>query len=67
MQADSSKEMWRLAYELAKTGNYPNSHYIEMELRSRGFKDADKIATNRSTRARINKMCFEAQKRKPDA
>jgi len=65
--ADSAKEMWSLAYELAKTGNYPNSQYIEKELRSRGFKDADKIATNRSTRARINKMCFEAQKRKPDA
>lgn len=67
MAADRAKEMWSLAYELAKSGDYPNYPYIEVELRARGFKDVDEIAKNKPVRDRITKMCFEAQKRQTDA
>ena len=64
---DPEAEMWALAHELAKSGKYPNSPYIEIELRSRGYRDVDRIAKNRHAREEITKMCFDARREQSDA
>ena len=67
MAAERDEQMWDLAYELAKSGDYPNSQYIEIDLRSLGFRDVDQIALNRAARKRITELCLEARKKKSDA
>jgi hypothetical protein len=65
--SDQDWKLWATACELAKSGNYPNASYIEMELTSQGYKNVHEISDDAWARQRLTSMCFEARKGKPNA
>jgi hypothetical protein len=63
---DYEKQMWALAWELARSGRYANSPQVVMELRSRGFKDTDEILRE-PVRSEMTQECIAARKALDDA
>ena len=59
--------MWALADNLARSGEYTGWWAIEVELRAQGFSRARQLLDDEQTRERLNIMCTEARKDKPDA
>ncbi len=59
--------MWALAYNLAQSGEYAGWWAIEVELRGQGFSRARQLLDDEKIRARLDRMCAEARKDKPDA
>ena len=52
--------MSSLAEELAKSGNYPSSREIELELRARGYGSAAEWLSDETLRQRIDALCSAA-------
>jgi hypothetical protein len=69
MPASRQKEerMWRLADELARSGDFGGWWEIEVELRSRGYSRARSLLDNERTRERLDRMCAESPKARPNA
>jgi hypothetical protein len=67
MPASRKKEerMWKLADELARSGEYENWLTIEWELRRRGYGRARQLLDNEQTRERFNQVCEQARKVTP--
>ncbi len=59
--------MWALAYNLAQSGEHAGWWAIEVELRGQGFSRARQLLDDEKIRARLDRMCAEARKDKPDA
>ncbi len=55
------ERMWRLAYQMARSGKYSGWLSIEHELRSRGYSRARHLLDRESIRERLDKMCTEAR------
>ncbi len=59
--------MWALAYNLAQSGEYAGWRDIEAELESQEFSRARQLLNDKQIRERLDTMCAEARKDKPDA
>ena len=59
--------MWELAWELARSGDYSGWWAIEVELRNRGYSRAKSLLDNERTRERLDRMCAESRKARPNA
>ena len=59
--------MWALAYNLAQSGEYAGWWDIEAELESQEFSRARQLLDDKQIRERLDTMCSEARKDKPDA
>ncbi len=59
--------MWKLAYEMAKSGEHRSYQTIEWELRGLGFSRARSLLDTESVREKLNRMCDEARRGKGDA
>jgi hypothetical protein len=59
--------MWALAYNLAQSGEYAGWSDIEAELQSQEFSCARQLLDDKQIRERLDTMCSEARKDKPDA
>ncbi len=59
--------MWALAYNLAQSGEYAGWWDIEAELESREFSRTRQLFDDKQIRERLDTMCSEARKDKPDA
>ena len=59
--------MWALAYNLAQSGEYPGWCDIEVELVGQEFSRARQLLNDKQIRERLDTMCAEALKDKPDA
>ena len=55
--------MWALAYNLAQSGEYVGWRDIEVELKDQGFSHVD----DEQIRGRLDTMCAEARKNRPNA
>ena len=64
---EKEERMWRLAYKMARSGEYIGWHLIEVELRSMGYSRARQLLDDDSIRDRLDRMCAEAQKRATNA
>ena len=63
MPASRVKEerMWRLADELARSGEYSGWIAIEHELTTCGYSRARRLLDDERSRKRLDRMCSEAQ------
>ncbi len=59
--------MWALAYNLAQSGEYAGWWDIEAELESQEFSRTHQLLDNKQIRERLDTICSEARKDKPDA
>ncbi len=59
--------MWALAYNLAQSGEYTGWWDIEVELIEQEFTRARQLLDDEQIRERLDTMCAEARKDKPDA
>ncbi len=59
--------MWALAYNLAQSGEYAGWWDIEVELIDQEFSRARQLLDDEQIRERLDTMCAEARKDKPDA
>ncbi len=59
--------MWALAYNLAQSGEYDGWWDIKAELMSQEFSRARQLLDDKQIRERLDTMCAEARKDKPDA
>ncbi len=59
--------MWALAYNLAQSGDYTGWWEIEFELKDQGFSRARQLLDDEQISERLDTMCAEARKDKPDA
>ncbi len=59
--------MWALAYNLAQSGEHAGWWALEVELMGPGFSRARQVLEDDKIRARLDRMCAEARKDKPDA
>ncbi len=59
--------MWALAYNLAQSGEYAGWWDIEVELKGQEFSRARQLLNDKQIRERLDTMCAEARKDKPDA
>ncbi len=59
--------MWALAYNLAQSGEYAGWWDIEAELEGQEFSRARQLLKEKQIRERLDTMCAEARKDKPDA
>ncbi|MEE9589762.1 MAG: hypothetical protein V3V97_17275 [Hyphomicrobiaceae bacterium] len=59
--------MWALAYNLAQSGEYAGWWDIEVELEGQEFSRARQLLNDKQIRERLNILCAEARKDKPDA
>ncbi len=59
--------MWALAYNLAQSGEYAGWRDIEVELKNQEFSRARQLLDNKEIRQRLDTMCSEARKDRPDA
>ncbi len=59
--------MWALAYNLAQSGEYAGWWDIEAELKNQEFSGARQLLDNKQTRQRLDSMCSEARRDRPDA
>ena len=59
--------MWALAYNLAQSGEYAGWWDIKAELESQEFSRARQLLNDKQIRERLDTMCSEARKDKPDA
>ncbi len=59
--------MWALAHNLAQSGEYVGWRDIEVELESQEFSRAHQLLDDKQIRERLDTMCSEARKDKPDA
>ncbi len=59
--------MWALAYNLAQSGEYAGWWDIEVELTDQEFSRAHQLLDDEQIRERLDTMCDEARKNKPDA
>ncbi len=59
--------MWALAYNLAQSGEYAGWRDIEAELEGQEFSRARQLLNDKQIRERLDIMCSEARKDKPDA
>ncbi len=69
MSPNHKKEdrMWKLAYAMARSGEYQGYQAIEWELRSLGYPRARQLLDNEHTRERLDRMCTEARKGRASA
>ena len=63
MSSTTVSEMSTLAVELAKSGHYPGWATVELELRDRGYPEAEHWLFNPSLRQRLNSICDLARAR----
>lgn len=63
MPVSRSKEnrMWRLADQLARSGEYQGYQPIEWELRSLGYTRARQLLDDEQIRERLDRLCAEAR------
>ena len=61
------ERMWRLADEMARSGDYTGWWSIEVELRSRGFSRARYLLDDERIRERLDRLCADARKDRTDA
>ena len=59
--------MWELAYNLAQSGEYAGWRDIEVELEGQEFSRSRQLLNDKQIRERLDTMCAEARKDKPDA
>ena len=59
--------MWALAYNLAQSGEYAGWRDIEVELEGQEFSRSRQLLNDKQIRERLDTMCAEARKDKPDA
>jgi hypothetical protein len=55
-------DMWALAVQLARSGQYSSWLQIELELRNRGYPGARPLLDNASVRERLDHICAESRK-----
>jgi hypothetical protein len=56
------EQLWRRAYELARTGKFPSWITIEWELRFKeDFPEARDVLDNPSIRAELDELCDQAR------
>ena len=60
------ERMWTLANEMARSGRYLGWWAIEVELRSQGFSRARQLLDDELHRDRLDRMCANARKGRPD-
>ena len=58
------ERMWKLAYEMARSGDYGGWWAIEVELRSLGYSRARQLLDTERTREEMDRLCAKAQKRR---
>ncbi len=61
------ERMWKLADQMARSGEYPRWLAIEWELRAQGYSRARQLLDNEQTRNRLDRLCNEARKGCADA
>ncbi len=61
------ERMWKLADEMARSGEYGGWWAIEGELRSLGYSRARQLLDNERTREEMDRRCAKAQKRRVHA
>ena len=64
MPASRAKEerMWKLAHEMAQSGEFSSWHIIEALLRAGGYPRARYLLDNERVRERLDRMCAQARK-----
>ncbi len=67
MSQNRDKHIFSLADKLAQSGEHTGWWDIEVELRVRGFTRARLLLDDEQIRERLDRMCAEARKDKPDA
>jgi hypothetical protein len=59
---EKEERMWRLAYQLADSGDYSGWDAIEIELRIHGFSRAKYLLEDDQVRDWLDRRCNEARK-----
>ncbi len=58
------ERMWKLAYEMARSGDYGGWWAIGVELQSLGYSRARQLLDTERTREEIDRLCAKTQKRR---
>jgi hypothetical protein len=61
MAPDHSERMWQLAYQMARSGEYPSARDVAVALQSRGYPQAPKVLDSRRIREELDRLCAEAK------
>ena len=67
ISGNKEKRMWKLAYQMARSGEYNSWLGIEWELRGQGYFRARQLLDDEAIRERLDNLCIEAQSNNKDS